>query len=1710
MQVCLQSPCEPLGPSATPSGCMSPSPGENVIKNNLSSTAVSAVAALAVQQHQQQLVALASDLHGTVSRWCQAGCSPDASSSSDSSLDHGPSCSPVQFRGLFPLDGKRGSDEVTDEVHPGKDSGLFFSRPKYILPPGCRIYRIPQSRVPIPRHLYREEAALEDDDGLPSLSGLDDDTDFICCEEDNSESAIHPKPVSPKIGVTTAAPAVPSPRFRSEEGASSKDWGEWPLRPIEGGERGQEEEPSRGNEEAKGVERREDDHISYRRHSSRPCDPSMIVGEENPMNSSSRIDTRTSIVDHNDDEPTKKPYWESCKSFLDSGASSILAQLSSFHQKEGVGGEKHDEEKQSLFQSYPSLINSSHDDGNATELLQGEGVRDRENRTRREEEEEQQAITPSTHPHRIRSTEDIGMPLTSRTMEDHLRRSSSISAVHEIRKKSCTEKRREPRADDEKKEEKEDLDVNYKHRKEDLIPSSKKTPSKDYHNHSLTSRTSRIQQDISSSSHDEVKSLFIKSVPSPPSDTMVGRLSSSSSFEHCRRTFSSDSVANQSEEEEEGTPRFLRLPSTTHRGLFGVDKDDTEEQSSSSSLSLLSSVKPSQKEFSRQPSTEEMIGTGKRSRESISLSRNNDDDDNSHTKKAGRDACTLQRAPSTKVCIPHETTEEAPVSRKEDRQSSSDHHPYDYPPQECTRHFSSPISSSKDFLGDTPRREGVSSSSSPPPPAGTVSPAFTAPGTTTTSALGRTATSESGQQRQETLIHRHPHASRERLNESSSTSRNRLHQDRTAGKDKGDNMAVTASSSPTTALSSYEASSGASNIKEERKPYEQDEEEEEEKKSPPPLSSVERQSTFLRSTSGLPQTVDSRSFSRSFSSSSTLEQHTLLKDPVEAAASAAAAAAAEAAEAAAALRNSSSFSRSSSLVGVNSSKNTSHVVPSGGGGGGDGERFYSSSPTARNSFQYEFTHFVHEWLADCAVRLREFAFTQDQQAPSSSTSLHTRQTSKTDDHSMHALVVVTKRRLKDELKSYDLEFQKRYGRLPNRPEKEPLRHLYSHYQYLRRALLRLEYKNDPHNNRPTASSKGGGKEIGGANTSRGGGHHDRYQHCRGGDEKTGRGGEDRGSRSKGGSDSSSSSGTAVESQQSIRGDDTGRIGEGGGGGRYSSSSTGSRSHTASHSNSSTSDLYPSPRSKDLRGMNTRNQSTTRQGSASSSSFSVSSSASGIARSSDSPRRGDSSKSLNNTSDSNWQDGHNRSSSSYTSSHSMDNGMLQSERSSKRSGRISRGNDHEEAIRRHHELGDNEYRTRSRLTERSSHTGGRAWEDEEEERHVGRGLPTSRTENYERSDQAGAVMAPASQGSCFHVQRSKTSAVSCSGHQSEITDEEGERGEDPSSSSTSRRPVGGTVVVSRRSSSRSLQKRSTGDEGAGRSSFNRSCTYGNRGGSLLSKKNEDDMENVVRGNESFVSNKQVQGASFPKVVVDTNNSNSPCPAARLVGGEKVMIPSSKLVISKQDSRSDEDKRGGETIDRKGRRIILSSGSHSSRDNNNSNSSGAPSTNVGSTHHRPQAQAPGGEYVLHTHDDIQQRLTRLQQEKKVLRTKLLAYQADFVAETGRVVQLYKDIAPIEREYRRYKEVKQEILRLLEKQKTGCSTNSNGGGVGNASAVSVKVPLMKRRESNNTDKGVTNTSTCLTYKAEEEEEDGPGGIPSETYEPGGGGARIYATCR
>jgi len=58
---------------------------------------------------------------------------------------------------------------------------------------------------------------------------------------------------------------------------------------------------------------------------------------------------------------------------------------------------------------------------------------------------------------------------------------------------------------------------------------------------------------------------------------------------------------------------------------------------------------------------------------------------------------------------------------------------------------------------------------------------------------------------------------------------------------------------------------------------------------------------------------------------------------------------------------------------------------------------------------------------------------------------------------------------------------------------------------------------------------------------------------------------------------------------------------------------------------------------------------------------------------------------------------------------------------------------------------------------------------------------------------------------------------------------------------------------------------------------------------------------------------------------------------------------------------------------------------------------------------------------------QRLDQLYREKTRLRHVLQKYQTKFMAENSRKIRFHKDILPIEREYKCYKQCKQEIQRL-----------------------------------------------------------------------------------
>jgi len=66
-----------------------------------------------------------------------------------------------------------------------------------------------------------------------------------------------------------------------------------------------------------------------------------------------------------------------------------------------------------------------------------------------------------------------------------------------------------------------------------------------------------------------------------------------------------------------------------------------------------------------------------------------------------------------------------------------------------------------------------------------------------------------------------------------------------------------------------------------------------------------------------------------------------------------------------------------------------------------------------------------------------------------------------------------KRNVKNELKHYDSTFEKIYGRLPNRTEKEPMRPLYMYYKKLKQAIAKKEQelKGNPSNAKQTSNSE---------------------------------------------------------------------------------------------------------------------------------------------------------------------------------------------------------------------------------------------------------------------------------------------------------------------------------------------------------------------------------------------------------------------------------------------------------------------------------------------------------------------------------------------------------------------------------------------------------------------------------------------------------------
>lgn len=76
-------------------------------------------------------------------------------------------------------------------------------------------------------------------------------------------------------------------------------------------------------------------------------------------------------------------------------------------------------------------------------------------------------------------------------------------------------------------------------------------------------------------------------------------------------------------------------------------------------------------------------------------------------------------------------------------------------------------------------------------------------------------------------------------------------------------------------------------------------------------------------------------------------------------------------------------------------------------------------------------------------------------------------------------------------------------------------------------------------------------------------------------------------------------------------------------------------------------------------------------------------------------------------------------------------------------------------------------------------------------------------------------------------------------------------------------------------------------------------------------------------------------------------------------------------------------------------------------------------------RGQREGPGGS-VKEQIASIEARIASLQNEKAAVRAKLQAFQEKFLSENQRKIRFHKDILPIEREYRMYKNLKDEITK------------------------------------------------------------------------------------
>eukprot|EP00441_Pelagodinium_beii_P018073 CAMPEP_0197656634 /NCGR_PEP_ID=MMETSP1338-20131121/42661_1 /TAXON_ID=43686 ORGANISM="Pelagodinium beii, Strain RCC1491" /NCGR_SAMPLE_ID=MMETSP1338 /ASSEMBLY_ACC=CAM_ASM_000754 /LENGTH=286 /DNA_ID=CAMNT_0043232721 /DNA_START=40 /DNA_END=900 /DNA_ORIENTATION=+ len=83
-------------------------------------------------------------------------------------------------------------------------------------------------------------------------------------------------------------------------------------------------------------------------------------------------------------------------------------------------------------------------------------------------------------------------------------------------------------------------------------------------------------------------------------------------------------------------------------------------------------------------------------------------------------------------------------------------------------------------------------------------------------------------------------------------------------------------------------------------------------------------------------------------------------------------------------------------------------------------------------------------------------------------------------------------------------------------------------------------------------------------------------------------------------------------------------------------------------------------------------------------------------------------------------------------------------------------------------------------------------------------------------------------------------------------------------------------------------------------------------------------------------------------------------------------------------------------------------------------------------KPKGKKPGP-YIEVQITQLEARANTLQQEKSTVRSKLREFQEGFVIQHHRKIRFHKDILPIEREYRMYKNIKEEIAKVESQLRT-----------------------------------------------------------------------------